>query len=216
MSKMSPLERANMGKDFQENYQNLKIQGTILVNKGEITQQEYYDKLRSKAIEYGVIREDEYPGALPGGLEDFLRISGNIVGGVLGRGTAKSVGAGGAIGQGIFDAANTFYTNYLTPGVQTKPLDQIGKDVAKTFAFDAGATFAIDKALQGSRKAFTGIKNKIGGMTDEQLRKAHKKMKDSEAASATTEELKRQKIEEEKNKMIINLHEEAKLRASKK
>ena len=34
--------------------------------------------IRSKAIEYGVIREDEYPGALPSGLEDFLRVSGNV------------------------------------------------------------------------------------------------------------------------------------------
>lgn len=197
MAELTPLEKAEMGKDFQRNYENMKIQGTILVNRGEITQQEYYDKMRSKAIEYGVIREDEYPGALPGVMEDFLRVSGNIVGGVLGRNNPVAIGAGGATGQAIFDTANTFYTNYVRPGVQTKPLEQIGEDVVKAFAFDTVATKAFDSAIKGTQKVASGIKSKIGGMTDEQLRKAHKKLKDSEAASTTAESLKQAKQAQE-------------------
>ena len=210
MAELTPLEKAEMGKDFQRSYENMKIQGTILVNRGEITQQEYYDKMRSKAIEYGVIREDEYPGALPGIMEDFLRVSGNIVGGVLGRNNPVAVGAGGATGQAIFDTANTFYTNYVRPGVQTKPLEQIGEDVAKAFAFDAVATKAFDSAIKGTQKVASGIKSKIGGMTDDQLRKAHKKLKDSEAASATAESLKqgRQAIDDSIEAIAKDLEKE--------
>jgi len=191
MEKLTPLEKAEMGKDFQRSYENMKIQGTILVNKGELTQQEYYDKMRSKAIEYGVIKQDEYPGALPGIMEDFLRVSGNVVGGVLGKNNPVAVGAGGAAGQAIFDTANTFYTNYVRPGVQTKPLGQITEDVATAFAFDAVATKAFDSAIKGTQKLASGIKTKMGGMTDDQLRKAHQKLKDSEAGSGTAEYLKK-------------------------
>lgn len=116
---MSIEERAKRTDDLGRNYEILKMQGTILVNKGKITQQQYYDKMRSKAIEYGIIKEDQYPGALPSGVEDFLRVSGNVVGGILGRNNPAVVGAGGAAGQAIFDTANTFYTNYVRPGVQT-------------------------------------------------------------------------------------------------
>ena len=56
MAELTPLEKAEMGRDFKRKYDLQKIQGSMLVNKGEITQQEYYDKMRSKAIEYGVIR----------------------------------------------------------------------------------------------------------------------------------------------------------------
>ena len=210
MAELTPLEKAEMGRDFKRNYDLLKIQGSMLVNKGEITQQEYYDKMRSKAIEYGVIREDEYPGALPGGLEDFLRVSGNVVGGILGRNNPVAVGAGGAAGQAIFDTANTFYTNYVRPGVQTKPLDQITEDTAKAFAFDAVATKAFDSAIKGGQKAITGIKTKMGTMTDEQLRKAHKKVKDSETVNATTEELRRAKIVQEESieELVATLEKE--------
>jgi len=211
MAELTPLDRAKMGKDFQRSYENLKIQGTMLVNKGQLTQQEYYDKMRSKAIEYGVIKEDEYPGALPGGLEDFLRVSGNVVGGILGRNNPVAVGAGGAAGQAIFDTANTFYTNYVRPGVQTKPLGMITEDVATAFAFDAVATKAFDSAIKGGQKAITGIKSKIGGMTDEQLKKAHQKLKDSEAASTTAENLKqgRQVIDDSIEAIAKDLEDES-------
>ena len=194
---MSIEERANMTNDLGRNYEILKMEGTILVNKGKITQQQYYDKMRSKAIEYGIIKEDQYPGALPSGVEDFLRVSGNVVGGILGRNNPVAVGAGGALGQGIFDTANTFYTNYMRPGVQTKPLEQITEDVGKAFLFDAVATKAFDVAINQGAKLKTNIKSYFGQQTDEQLKKVHDKMKANQAANEGIDTLTKMKQKQE-------------------
>jgi|TARA_S200002703_G_C3797302_1_gene246233 hypothetical protein len=197
MAEMSIEERANMTNDLGRNYEILKMEGTILVNKGKITQQQYYDKMRSKAIEYGIIKEDQYPGALPSGVEDFLRVSGNVVGGILGRNNPVAVGAGGALGQGIFDTANTFYTNYMRPGVQTKPLEQITEDVGKAFLFDAVATKAFDVAINQGAKLKTNIKSYFGQQTDEQLKKVHDKMKANQAANEGIDTLTKMKQKQE-------------------
>tara|TARA_R100000234_G_C5001155_1_gene180383 strand:+ start:710 stop:3217 length:2508 start_codon:yes stop_codon:yes gene_type:complete len=197
MAEMSIEERAKRTDDLGRNYEILKMQGTILVNKGKITQQQYYDKMRSKAIEYGIIKEDQYPGALPSGVEDFLRVSGNVVGGILGRNNPAVVGAGGAAGQAIFDTANTFYTNYVRPGVQTKPIEQIGEDVIKAFAFDAVATKAFDVAINKGAKLKTNIKSYFGQQTDEQLKKVHDKMKANQAANEGMDTLTKMKEKQE-------------------
>jgi hypothetical protein len=197
MAEMTIEERAKVYDDIGRNYEVMKIQGTMLVNKGEITQQEYYDKMRTKAIEYGIIREDQYPGVLPSGVEDFLRVSGNVVGGILGKNNPFAVGAGGATGQAIYDTANTFFTNYMRPGVQTKPVEQIGEDVVKAFAYDAVASKAFDVAIDKGKKAATSVKSFFGQKTDDQLRKVHEKIKNSEKANEGLGNITKAKKEQE-------------------
>ena len=174
---MNYEEKSKIFKDIKDDFETLKIQGSILVNKGELTPQEYYGKIREKGLEYGIIQEDQYPGALPGVLEDAFRVTGNIIGGVYSRNNPVAVGAGGAIGQSIFDGLNTFYTNKVRPGVQTKPMEQIGEDMAKVFVVDTALTKGFNMAVTGVGKTSTLIKNKFGKLSDEQLQKVGDKLK---------------------------------------
>jgi hypothetical protein len=189
------FERRRIKKDIADDFESLKIQGASLVKKGDISKEEYYKKIREKAIEYRIISEDEYPGYLPGYLEDAFRIVGNVAGGIGAArkgfvGYSASVGAGGAGGQSVFDALNVFFTKKYMPGVETKPIEKISQDVVNTFMVDTALTGAIDKGIQGTKFLGKKISSGFAGLGDAALKKIDKKIKAKDKIKAGKESYK--------------------------
>lgn len=193
--KIRAYDRQRIEKSIADDFETLKIQGTSLVKKGDITNEQYYKKIRQKAVEYGIVSEDEYPGYMPGYMEDVFRIGGNIAGGI---GSARkgfltysaSVGSGGAIGQGIFDTMNLYLTKKYMPGVETKPIEQISQDIANTFMVDTALTGVIDKGIQGTKFLGKKIKSGSARLTDDVLKKIDKKIKASDKVNASKQSIK--------------------------
>ena len=204
-------ERRRIEKNIADDFETLKIQGTSLVKKGDITNEQYYKKIREKAIEYGIISEDEYPGYMPSYMEDVFRIGGNIVGGVGAArkgfvGYSASVGAGGAMGQGIFDAMNVYLTKKYMPGVETKPIEEISQDIANTFLVDTVLTGAIDKGIEGAKFIGKKIKSGVSGLSDSALKKIDKKINASDKINKGKQSYK-EKIRQE-DEVIKELEQE--------
>ena len=150
MAKYTQEDVLNARLKAERVFERKKKEGVSLVRRGELSKEDYYQRIRDVAIKTKIIEPDEYPGALPSELETVFELALGIPGYLKGfavggpAGGALGFGAGSATGQGTFDTLNLLLAD---EGQITKPGSQIAKDMAMQFGIDASLSYGIDKVV---------------------------------------------------------------------
>lgn len=176
---MSPLERKKLQDRIQKEFTNYKGVGSTLLQTGRIDSKEYYERVRNKGIQLGLIGEDEYPTTLPSALEPVMRVTGATIGALAGiRGGLTGASAGAGVGGAAATALFQEFSEFMNPDLPMMPMGEKMKRVGTAGAVDAGGTLAfgiagnaigglINRGKQLSSRGATNLSKR----TDEELNK---------------------------------------------
>ena len=97
------IRDAAVVNDFFNAY---KSQGSLLLQKGKITEEQYFQQVRNMGIKVGLIGPDEYPDGINEFVKPAMSITGATIGGIIGAGLAPATGGmsvliASSIGAGV-------------------------------------------------------------------------------------------------------------------
>ena len=164
MSQRIDAEWEKFGKsNASKELDRFKIIGSKLLKSGKITKKEYNHKVRDKAVNLGILREDEYPDLLPYGVETFSEIGGAVAGTIIGSPLGIVGASGGAgVGAGVASYAADKIGAWLNPDIPKPDNDDMIADALTIGAINTvgtgvlmGAGRLISMGVEPAKKAFS-------------------------------------------------------------
>tara|TARA_Y100001973_G_C5189826_1_gene330224 strand:+ start:174 stop:2375 length:2202 start_codon:yes stop_codon:yes gene_type:complete len=164
MSQRIDAEWEKFGKsNASKELDRFKIIGSKLLKSGKITKKEYNHKVRDKAVNLGVLREDEYPDLLPYGVETFSEIGGAVAGTIIGAPLGiAGASAGAGVGAGVASYAADKIGAWLNPDIPKPDNDDMIADALTIGAINTvgtgvlmGAGRLISMGVEPTKRAFS-------------------------------------------------------------
>lgn len=137
-----------------------KSQGSLLLQKGKITEEQYFQQVRNMGIKIGLIGPDEYPDGINEYVKPAMSITGATIGGIIGAGLAPATGGmslllassiGAGVGAGTSELAYGALQELSAPEamplreMEDLALDAVG-EAATVGVLSVGIGHAINKA----------------------------------------------------------------------
>jgi len=137
-----------------------KSQGSLLLQKGKITEEQYFQQVRNMGIKVGLIGPDEYPDGINEYVKPAMSITGATIGGIIGAGLAPATGGmslllassiGAGVGAGTSELAYGALQELSAPeAMPLREMEDLALDAAGEAAtvgvLSVGIGHAINKA----------------------------------------------------------------------
>lgn len=151
----------------QEYFNAYKSQGSFLMEKGQITEEQYFQNVRNMGVRLELIGPDEYPDEINEYVKPVMSITGATIGGIVGAGlapvtggmslligplVASSIGAG--VGAGVAEVAYRGVQELSAPdALPLRDMEQLASSVGKEAGVTGALSFGIGGVLMNAGRA---------------------------------------------------------------
>lgn len=159
------IRDAQRVQDFFNDY---KSQGSFLLQKGQITEEQYFQNVRNMGVRLELIGPDEYPDEINEYVKPVMSVTGATIGGVVGAaltpftgGLSLLVGSsiGAAAGAGLSEVAYRGVQELSAPdGLPLRSLEEVAESAGKEAGVTGALSFGIGGALMNAGRAARAAK----------------------------------------------------------
>lgn len=153
----------------QEYFNAYKSQGSFLMEKGQITEEQYFQNVRNMGVRLELIGPDEYPDEINEYVKPVMSITGATIGGIVGAGLAPVTGGmslligssiGAAVGAGASEVAYRGVQELSAPdALPLRDMEQLASSVGKEAGVTGALSFGIGGVLMNAGRAASAARS---------------------------------------------------------
>ena len=160
------IRDAQRVQDFFNDY---KSQGSFLLQKGQITEEQYFQNVRNMGVRLELIGADEYPDEINEYVKPAMSITGATIGGVVGAALTPFTGglslllgssAGAAVGAGVSEIAYRGVQELSAPdALPLRSMEEVAQSAGKEAGVTGALSFGIGGVLMNAGRAASAARS---------------------------------------------------------
>ena len=153
----------------QDYFNAYKSQGSFLMEKGQITEEQYFGRVRDMGVRLELIGPDEYPDEINEYVKPVMSITGATIGGIVGAGLAPVTGGmslligssiGAAVGAGVSEVAYRGVQELSAPdALPLRDMEELASSVGKEAGVTGALSFGIGGVLMNAGRAASAARS---------------------------------------------------------
>lgn len=153
----------------QDYFNAYKSQGSFLMEKGQITEEQYFQNVRNMGVRLELIGPDEYPDEINEYVKPVMSITGATIGGIVGAGLAPVTGGmslligssiGAAVGAGVSEVAYRGVQELSAPdALPLRDMEELASSVGKEAGVTGALSFGIGGVLMNAGRAASAARS---------------------------------------------------------
>tara|TARA_R110000787_G_scaffold126554_1_gene237890 strand:- start:252 stop:2588 length:2337 start_codon:yes stop_codon:yes gene_type:complete len=153
----------------QDYFNAYKSQGSFLMEKGQITEEQYFGRVRDMGVKLELIGAEEYPDEINEYVKPVMSITGATIGGIVGAGLAPVTGGmslligssiGAAVGAGVSEVAYRGVQELSAPdALPLRDMEELASSVGKEAGVTGVLSFGIGGVLMNAGRAASAARS---------------------------------------------------------